>query len=239
MVSLSTSYTYDDNGDLQSATDPAGDTDHYGYNAAGEVVIYSGPLGPGQMTTHDYAGRTAQIVATDGSSQNFVYDKAGNLTSAADQDANGKACEPPATPTTRPVTAPAAPTATGTPPPTRTTRGACWSNTRHWPDLPGPATRLRARSGQPDHKPPGVVRALDRSRSGAVLVNSRSRTATVGITASPGVRSQESGDRQAGGDGRRSAAGGSCRTGTATAIVELGAATMSCALLSTQEEQCT
>lgn len=88
-VGLSTSYAYDDNGDLQSVTDPAGDTDHYGYNAAGEVVIYSGPLGPGQMTEHDYAGRTTQIVATDGSSQNFVYDKAGNLTSAADQDANG------------------------------------------------------------------------------------------------------------------------------------------------------
>jgi RHS repeat-associated protein len=84
-----TSYTYLDSGVLRSATDPAGNTGYYTYNAAGELTAYGNPLGYAQFTERDEAGRPTRILATDGTSQNFVYDKAGNLASESDEDIDG------------------------------------------------------------------------------------------------------------------------------------------------------
>lgn len=102
-----TSYTYDSNGNILTATDQAGNVSHYGYNSLGQMVSaidadqhvtafsYSGtdgtltsktdPVGNVTAYSYDSAKRLSQIKLPDGNTRSFTYDKLNHLTQAVNE----------------------------------------------------------------------------------------------------------------------------------------------------------
>jgi RHS repeat-associated protein len=71
----STTYTYDDNGNLTSATGPGGTTT-YGYNAAGQLVGVTAPDGTTWAYGYDALGHPTSVT-TAGQTTNTLYDPVG------------------------------------------------------------------------------------------------------------------------------------------------------------------
>ncbi|GAA3228162.1 hypothetical protein GCM10020216_044340 [Nonomuraea helvata] len=85
-----TTYEYDDAGNLTYVTSPSGARSQFGYNAAGEVIVDVNPLVQARWYTRDHAGRVTKVLNPDGTSSTLTYDGAGRATALADLDAAGK-----------------------------------------------------------------------------------------------------------------------------------------------------
>jgi RHS repeat-associated protein len=81
---ITTHYTYDENGNKTSTTDPLGDVISYTYNERGQVLTTTDPLG--NTTTQEYDANGNLISKTDplGNVKSFSYDSHGNVITETD-----------------------------------------------------------------------------------------------------------------------------------------------------------
>ncbi len=82
-----TTYTYDALNRVVTVTDPAGNTTAYGYDPAGNRITVTDPLGRVTITTYDSLGRAVATTDALGGQTTTVYDSAGRR--SASIDANG------------------------------------------------------------------------------------------------------------------------------------------------------
>jgi len=75
-----TSYEYDENGNLISLTDPDDNTTSWQYDENGREILMTDPLGRTVAKTYDEDGRLASIRDRDGRLRTFTYDDDGHLT---------------------------------------------------------------------------------------------------------------------------------------------------------------
>ncbi len=83
---LTTSYTYDSFGDVQTATDPAGDTTSFAYNATGQPITSTDALGNTTYYGYDANGNLTSTTSPMGLTTSFSYDASGNVLSTTTPD---------------------------------------------------------------------------------------------------------------------------------------------------------
>ncbi len=74
-----TTYAYDDAGNLVQVTDPDGNVTKFAYDASNRLISTTDPLGHTETRGYDNSGRLAWIVSRDGLKRAFAYDSAGRL----------------------------------------------------------------------------------------------------------------------------------------------------------------
>jgi RHS repeat-associated protein len=79
LTPATTNYTYDQDGRLASIKDPDGNITSYTYDAAGNKVTVTTPLGQ-RHYSYDDAGQLTQMVDADGRTTAYVYNAAGEMT---------------------------------------------------------------------------------------------------------------------------------------------------------------
>ncbi|MFD8787066.1 RHS repeat-associated core domain-containing protein [Kitasatospora sp. NPDC059599] len=86
---LTTTFTWDDAGNLTTLTTPAGNTSSATYNPAGETVTSTDPVGRVSKSEYDGVGRTVRATAPLGESVRIRYDALGNPAATDDLDPAG------------------------------------------------------------------------------------------------------------------------------------------------------
>ena len=79
-----TSYTYDDQGRLLTATSPGNRVTSYEYDPAGRKTKETGPDGATRQSFYDLAGRKVKEIDPIGAETKWEYDPAGNVTKLTD-----------------------------------------------------------------------------------------------------------------------------------------------------------
>ncbi|MBA9007274.1 DNRLRE domain-containing protein [Thermomonospora cellulosilytica] len=87
---FTTTFTYDDAGNLLTQRAPGGGTDHFVHNAAGETTKVTDALGRVTTFGYDLAGRQNRVTDPLGTSLRVVYDQAGRPTDYIDENADGQ-----------------------------------------------------------------------------------------------------------------------------------------------------
>ncbi|UBF29556.1 hypothetical protein K9N68_14015 [Kovacikia minuta CCNUW1] len=85
---LSTTFTYDGNGDVLTETDPLGNVTRYTYDSYGNVLTTTDPTGLTVTNTYDAKGNLKEIKGQSSGTKTFNYDASGNLKEM--QDGVGK-----------------------------------------------------------------------------------------------------------------------------------------------------
>jgi RHS repeat-associated protein len=88
-ANYTTSFTYDDAGDLTKAVMPSGWTSTASYDAAGEAVLLSPRPGQTSQISYELDGLVSKITDGLGLSTTYAYDLAGRLIQSTDLDTTG------------------------------------------------------------------------------------------------------------------------------------------------------
>ncbi|MFI8460463.1 LamG-like jellyroll fold domain-containing protein [Kitasatospora sp. NPDC085464] len=89
LQNLTTTFTWDDAGNLTTLTTPAGNTSTTTYDTAGEAVTSTDPVGRVSRREYDGLGRTVRATAPLGESVRIRYDALGNPAATDDLDPAG------------------------------------------------------------------------------------------------------------------------------------------------------
>ncbi|CAG0970098.1 Putative deoxyribonuclease RhsC [Burkholderiales bacterium] len=79
-----TTFSYDDHGNLQSRTDPLGHTSTWTYNALGQALSHTDALGRVTRYEYDAAGRLLAVIDAKEQTRSYRYDAAGNRNKTID-----------------------------------------------------------------------------------------------------------------------------------------------------------